>query len=274
MLKECIDNLRKKAPLIHNITNYVTVNDVANIILACGASPIMADEIEEVEEIISICNGLNINIGTLNARTIPAMMAAGKKAQELNHVILLDPVGAGASTLRTNTALKLMEQIKFTVIRGNMSEIKALHQQGGDSRGVDVCEADKVTEDNLQETARFLQQFSRLHGCIVAVTGAIDLVTDGEQVYALRNGRPEMGQITGTGCQLSGLMTAYLAANPEKPLEAAVTAVAAMGAAGEAAFVHMKEYEGNSTYRNRIIDAICHMDGKTLEKLAKVERIV
>lgn len=274
MLKECINNLRKKAPLIHNITNYVTVNDVANIILACGASPIMADEIEEVEEITSICNGLNINIGTLNARTIPAMMAAGKKAQELNHVILLDPVGAGASTLRTNTALKLMEQIKFTVIRGNMSEIKALHQQGGDSRGVDVCEADKVTEDNLQETARFLQQFSRLHGCIVAVTGAIDLVTDGEQVYVLRNGRPEMGQITGTGCQLSGLMTAYLAANPEKPLEAAVTAVAAMGAAGEAAFVHMKEYEGNSTYRNRIIDAICHMDGKTLEKLAKVERIV
>ena len=111
MLKECIDNLRKKAPLIHNITNYVTVYDVANIILACGASPIMADEIEEVEEITSICNGLNINIGTLNARTIPAMMAAGKKAQELNHVILLDPVGAGASTLRTNTALKLMEQI-------------------------------------------------------------------------------------------------------------------------------------------------------------------
>lgn len=274
MLKECIDNLRKKAPLIHNITNYVTVNDVANIILACGASPIMADEIEEVEEITSICNGLNTNIGTLNARTIPAMMAAGKKAQELNHVILLDPVGAGASTLRTNTALKLMEQIKFTVIRGNMSEIKALHQQVGDSRGVDVCEADKVTEDNLQETARFLQQFSRLHGCIVAVTGAIDLVTDGEQVYALRNGRPEMGQITGTGCQLSGLMTAYLAANPEKPLEAAVTAVAAMGVAGEAAFVHMKEYEGNSTYRNRIIDAICHMDGKTLENLAKVERIV
>lgn len=274
MLKECIDNLREKAPLIHNITNYVTVNDVANIILACGASPIMADEIEEVEEITSICNGLNINIGTLNARTIPAMMAAGKKAQELNHVILLDPVGAGASTLRTNTALKLMEQIKFTVIRGNMSEIKALHQQGGDSRGVDVCEADKVTEDNIQEAALFLQQFSKQHGCVIAVTGAIDLITDGEQVYAIRNGRAEMGQITGTGCQLSGLMTAYLAANPEKPLEAAVTAVTAMGIAGEAAFVHMKEYEGNSTYRNRIIDAICHMDGKTLENLAKVERIV
>ena len=166
MLKECIDNLREKAPLIHNITNYVTVNDVANIILACGASPIMADEIEEVEEITSICNGLNINIGTLNARTIPAMMAAGKKAEELNHVILLDPVGAGASTLRTNTALKLMEQIKFTVIRGNMSEIKALHQQGGDSRGVDVCEADKVTEDNIQEAALFLQQFSKQHACV------------------------------------------------------------------------------------------------------------
>lgn len=274
MLKECIDNLREKAPLIHNITNYVTVNDVANIILACGASPIMADEIEEVEEITSICNGLNINIGTLNARTIPVMMAAGKKAEELNHVILLDPVGAGASTLRTNTALKLMEQIKFTVIRGNMSEIKALHQQGGDSRGVDVCEADKVTEDNIQEAALFLQQFSKQHACVIAVTGAIDLITDGEQVYAIRNGRAEMGQITGTGCQLSGLMTAYLAANPEKPLEAAVTAVTAMGIAGEIAFSHMKEYEGNATYRNRIIDAICCMDGETLEKMAKIERII
>src|SRR5574344_1769416 len=126
MFKECFDNVRKSVPLVHNITNYVTVNDVANIELACGASPIMADDSGEVEDITSICGGLNINIGTLNKNTIPSMMLAGKKAQELHHILLLDPVGAGASKLRTDTALSLMKSIQFDVIRGNISEIKTL----------------------------------------------------------------------------------------------------------------------------------------------------
>ena len=120
MLKEMLANVREKTPLIHNITNYVTVNDCANILLACGASPIMADDIGEVEEITSICTGLNINIGTLNERTIASMIAAGKKANELNHPTLLDPVGAGASKLRTQTSKELLEKVKFSVIRGNI----------------------------------------------------------------------------------------------------------------------------------------------------------
>ena len=126
MFKDMLENVRKNCPLIHNITNYVTVNDCANILLACGASPIMADDKEEAAEITSICAGLNINIGTLNSLTTASMLIAGKRANELNHPILLDPVGAGASKLRTDTALQLLEEVKFTVIRGNISEIKTL----------------------------------------------------------------------------------------------------------------------------------------------------
>ena len=126
MFQTMLENVRKNCPLIHNITNYVTVNDCANIVIACGASPIMADDKEEVAEITTICSGLNINIGTLNSRTIASMLIAGKRANELNHPVVLDPVGAGASKLRTETAMQLLEDVKFSVIRGNISEIKTL----------------------------------------------------------------------------------------------------------------------------------------------------
>ena len=121
MIKTCMDNVREKAPLVHNITNYVTVNDVANVLLACGGSPIMSDEPDDVEDITSICVGLNINIGTLNKRTIESMFLAGKKSKALGHVLLLDPVGAGASKLRTETAVKILDELKPDVIRGNIS---------------------------------------------------------------------------------------------------------------------------------------------------------
>lgn len=271
MLKQCFDNVREKHPLVHNITNYVTVNDVANILLACGGSPIMADDSGEVEDITSICQGLNINIGTLNKNTIPSMFLAGKKANVLGHVVLLDPVGAGASGLRTKTANELVRDIKFTVIRGNISEIRTLMEGTGNTKGVDADLADAVTEENLDETIGKLKAFSEATGSVIAVTGAIDLVADSEKCYVIRNGKPEMGAITGTGCQLSGMMTAFLCANAGQPLEAAAAAVCAMGIAGEIGFEHLKEGEGNSTYRNRIIDAIYHMDGNTLEERAKYE---
>lgn len=271
MLKQCFDNVREKHPLVHNITNYVTVNDVANILLACGGSPIMADDSGEVEDITSICQGLNINIGTLNKNTIPSMFLAGKKANVLGHVVLLDPVGAGASGLRTKTANELVRDIKFTVIRGNISEIRTLIEGTGNTKGVDADLSDAVTEDNLDETIKNLKAFSKATDSVIAVTGAIDLVADAEKCYVIRNGRPEMGTITGTGCQLSGMMTAFLCANVEQPLEAAAAAICAMGIAGEIGFEHLREGEGNSTYRNRIIDAIYHMDGNTLEERAKYE---
>lgn len=271
MFGTCLENVRTRSPLVHNITNYVTVNDVANILLASGASPIMADDIGEVEDITTICAGLNINIGTLNSRTIPGMFAAGRKASELGHPVLLDPVGAGASALRTNTARELAAQIPFTVIRGNISEIKALAAGSGSTKGVDADVADAVTEDNLDAGVAFAKAAASQFGTIVAITGAIDLVADENTCYVIRNGRAEMGRITGTGCQLSGLLTAYLAANPRNELEAAAAAVSSMGLAGELAWVRMAEGDGNSTYRNRIIDAINLMDGETLNKGAKYE---
>lgn len=271
MLGTCLDTVRKTVPLVHNITNYVTVNDVANVILACGGSPIMSDEPEDVENITSICGGLNINIGTLNRRSIEAMFLAGRRAGELGHALLLDPVGAGASRLRTDTARKLMEALPLTAIRGNISEIRALAEGSGTTKGVDADVADAVTEETLDTAVNFAKAFAEEAGCIVAITGAIDLVADNKTCYVIRNGRPEMGRITGTGCQLSGMMTAFLTANPDDRLEAAAAAVCAMGLAGEIGWSRMAAGDGNSTYRNRIIDAIYGMDGKMLDEGAFYE---
>ena len=271
MLGKCIEKVRETTPLVHNITNYVTVNDVANVLLACGGSPIMSDEPDDVVDITSICGGLNINIGTQNKSSIEGMFLAGKRANELNHMVLLDPVGAGASKLRTDTAVKLMDEIKFTVIRGNISEIKTLALGSGTTKGVDADVADAVTDETLDSAVKFVKDFAKKSGSIVAITGAIDLVADGDRCFVIRNGRPEMGKITGTGCQLSGMMTAFLVANPDNLLEAAAAAVCTMGLAGEIGWANMQEGDGNSTYRNRIIDAIFNMNGTILDRGAKYE---
>ncbi len=271
MFSKILSNVREKCPLIHNITNYVTVNDVANILLACGGSPIMSDDEGEVEEITAICGGLNINIGTLNKNTIPSMFLAGQKANELGHKVLLDPVGAGASALRTNTALDLLKKVKFDVIRGNISEIKTLAVGSGTTKGVDADVSDAVTEENLDKSIAFAKEFAAKTGAVIAITGAIDLVCDSEKCYVIRNGRAEMGKITGTGCQLSGMTAAFITANPDNILEATAAAVCAMGLAGQLAWKKMQDGDGNSTYRNRIIDAIYNMTGKELEEGAIYE---
>lgn len=271
MIEKCIENVRKQNPLVHNITNYVTVNDVANVILACGGSPIMSDEPDDVLDITSICGGLNINIGTLNTRTIKSMILAGKKANELGNVTLLDPVGVGASSLRTDTALKLLKEVKFDVIRGNVSEIKTLAKGSGTTRGVDANIADSVCDNNLDDMVNFTKNFAKEQNCIVAITGKIDIVADCNTCYVIYNGKSQMSQITGTGCQLSGLITAFVVANKDEKLKAVVSAVCTMGLAGEIGYSHLKEYEGNSTYRNRIIDAIYNMDSNTLKAGAKYE---
>ena len=271
VLKTMLENVRAKTPLVHNITNYVTVNDVANVLLAAGGSPIMSDDADDVEDIMSICGGLNINIGTLNKNTIPSMFLAGKKANELGHIVLLDPVGAGASRLRTDTANRLMQEVRFDAVRGNISEIKTLCTGSGSTKGVDADAVDAVTEANLDDGVQLVKAFAQKTGCIIAVTGAIDLVSDGERCWCIRNGRAEMSRITGTGCQLSALMTAFLVANPDHKLDAAAAAVCMMGLAGEIGWANMQPGDGNSTYRNRIIDAIFNMTGDALEKGAKYE---
>lgn len=271
MFQNLLKNVGESCPLIHNITNYVTVNDCANVLLACGASPIMADDEEEVAEITSICSGLNINIGTLNKRTINSMLIAGTRANELGHPVVLDPVGAGASKLRTQTAMKLLEEVKFTVIRGNISEIKTLALGSGTTKGVDADVADKVTEENLNERVAFVKDFAGKTGAVVAVTGAIDIVADSNKAYCIRNGHPMMSSITGTGCQLSSMTAAFVTANSDHSLEATAAAVSAMGYAGEVAYGRLTEMDGNATYRNYIIDAIYNMTPEMLEKGANYE---
>ncbi len=271
MFESCFAALREKAPIIHCINNYVTANDTANILLACGARPVMADDPEEAAEITSACAGLDINMGTPSRRRIESMFLAGARANELGHAVVLDPVGVGASRLRIETAARLTERIRFDVIRGNVSEIRALALGCGGEKGVDASAADIVTEGNLPRAAASAKAFSKRMRAVVVLTGAIDLVADGSVCYAVRNGRPEMGKVTGTGCQLSALVTAFAAANPERKLEAAAAAVCAMGLAGEIGAANLRPGEGNATLRNRIIDAVSTMDGKILAAGAKYE---
>ncbi|MCR3757975.1 hydroxyethylthiazole kinase [Clostridium felsineum] len=269
MFKERLQKVRNLNPLIHNITNYVTANDCANILLACGASPIMADDIEEVEEITSICSGLNINIGTLNQRTIPAMIKAGKKANKLGHPVILDPVGVGASKLRCDTALKLIEEVKFTAIRGNISEIKVLALGKGSTKGVDADIEDKISDSNLHTAIKFAKEFSEKVGAVIAITGPIDIVADKNKAYVIRNGNVSMSKITGTGCMVTAMTSAYISANKDNFLEAVAASISAMGLCGELAHSRLKERDGNVTYRNYIIDEVFNLTGDKLEKGAK-----
>lgn len=272
MFQKVFNDTKSKAPLVHNITNYVTVNDCANIILAAGASPIMADDIGEVEEITSICDSLVINIGTLNKRTIPSMISAGKRANVLYHPVILDPVGAGASTLRTNTVTQLVDKINFSVIRGNVSEIKAVYNSSGSAKGVDADEKDLINSDNMEDAIRIAKNLSDKAGTVVALTGAVDIVTNGKKVYVIKNGHSMMSRVTGTGCMLTALIGGYCGANQENILDATACAVASMGVAGELAYQRLvKTAGGTASYRTFIIDEISNMTIDTLNKEAKIE---
>ncbi len=272
MFTQILKNINDKSPLVHCITNYVTVNDVANALLACGASPIMADDEKEVEEITSICTALNINIGTLNSRTIDSMLKAGKKANELSHTVVLDPVGAGASSFRTKTTFELIEKVRFSVIRGNISEIKTVDRGSGTTHGVDADVSDTVTDENLNEVISFAKRLSQRTGAVIAITGAIDIVANSEKAYIIRNGHPTMSKVTGTGCMLSAMIAAFVGANQDEAALATAAAVCTMGLAGELAYKRVvEEDKGSSTLRSYIIDEISKMSAEKLNGGAKIE---
>ena len=271
MFETYLAEVRRKKPLVHCITNYVTANDVANSLLAVGASPIMADEPLEVAEITQGCDALTINLGTLDQRKVESMLIAAKKANEQGRPVVLDPVGVGSSHLRREVAEEILKTIQVTVIRGNGSEIKALAHGKGSARGVDASSKDLVTEKGLEEEILFMQDFARQSQTILLVTGAVDLACDGERSLILRNGHAMMSQITGTGCQLSALVAAFLAANPADPLLATASAAACYGLAGELAKTRLKPEEGTATYRNRLIDALSLMTSTDLKGGVKYE---
>lgn len=208
-----LNEVRNKKPLVHNITNYVTVNDCANILLAIGASPIMADDIKEAADITKISSALVINIGTLNERTIESMIASGKKANELNIPVVFDPVGAGASEFRNSTTKRLLEEVKISVLRGNMSEIKFISGLGSTTKGVDASENDARTGND--EGIDVAKNLAKKLQCTVAITGATDIISDGERVVILENGTKMLSNVTGTGCMTTALIGAFCGAGSD-----------------------------------------------------------
>lgn len=256
--------VRERKPLVHCITNYVTVNDCANALLAIGAAPVMADDIGEAADIAALANAVVINIGTLNERTIRSMSAAAKKAGELGRPTILDPVGAGASRLRTDTALALLRDIPFSVIRGNVSEIKTLYAGCGKTRGVDADENDLRT-DGWAAVVATARSLARKTGAVVAVTGATDILSDGNRTFAVRNGHALMSRITGSGCMVSALTGGFCGAAPDRMLDAVAAALCAMGFAGEQAAARtLREGAGTGSFRTYLIDSLSLMDDEML----------
>lgn len=273
MFTSIYENVQTKHPLVHCITNYVTVNDCANILLACGASPIMADDILEVEEITSLCQALVINIGTLNERTIDSMIKAGKRANELGNPVILDPVGAGASTLRTGTALRLLDSIRFSVIRGNISEIKTLYRGTGSTHGVDADAADALNQGNIDGMVALAKDLSLRTGAVIVITGVTDLVADAHHALLLHNGHPMMSKVTGTGCMLSAMLGAFCAANPADPFHAAAAAVSTMGVCGEAAFERLQiSGGGTGSFKIYMIDALSQLTSDAIYSKIKMTK--
>lgn len=267
MLGEIITQNRRLRPLIHCITNYVTANDCANILLACGGSAIMADDPDEVTEVTAMCGGLVLNMGTPNPRRLDALLRAGKEANRLEHPVILDPVGVGSSEMRRHAGRQILEQVRFAAIRANATEIAALVRGTAAHRGVDADPEKTLTNDDDENAKRLSQET----GAVVIVTGDTDIVTDGKILYRVRNGHPMMKTVTGSGCQLSSLLGAYVTANPDRPLLAALTAVCAMGLCGEIAYERLTPLDGNASYRNYIIDAIYNLTPEALRKGAKYE---
>ena len=259
----CLQAVREKAPLVQCITNMVTVNDCANVLLAAGASATMAHHPLEVAEAVAGVQALVLNLGAVGDRE--AMYIAGREANRLGVPVVFDPVAAGFTGLRRETARKLLEEIRFAVIRGNASEILALAEDREGGSGVDVAAADTVTESGLPRAAELAQTLSRRTGAVVVLSGAVDVVADGWQALFLRNGSPTMARITGSGCMLSALTGAFCGACPDKPFEAAAAAAASIALGGERAVeLRRQKGTGNATFRIDLIDSVFNL---TVERL-------
>ncbi|NSB12764.1 hydroxyethylthiazole kinase [Clostridium beijerinckii] len=264
-----LNEVRNKKPLVHNITNYVTVNDCANILLAIGASPIMADDIKEAADITKISSALVINIGTLNERTIESMIASGKKANELNIPVVFDPVGAGASEFRNSTTKRLLEEVKISVLRGNMSEIKFISGLGSTTKGVDASENDARTGND--EGIDVAKNLAKKLQCTVAITGATDIISDGERVVILENGTKMLSNVTGTGCMTTALIGAFCGAGSDYFIGAA-SGIISMGISGEIALDKAGKI-GTGSFHIAIIDAISNLTSNIIEKMNKIKEI-
>ena len=267
---EILRTVREQAPLIQCITNFVTVNDCANILLAAGASPSMAQDIREVEETVSGAQGLVCNLGAIDM--VESMILAGKRANALGIPVVLDPVAAGGTALRRQSSARLLRELRFTAIRGNASEIRALAGQLSRGCGVDAAAADAVTEENLPRSAELFEALSRETGAVIAVSGALDLICKEGKTALIKNGCATMGRVTGSGCMLTALMGAFCAAAPDSPMDAACAAMAVMGVCGELAEEkRLRTGSGSAGFRNYLIDAVFNLSEEQLKERIKYE---
>ena len=255
--------IRERKPLVHQITNYVVMNETANATLALGALPVMAHAVEEVEEMVGIASALVLNIGTLSERWIDAMLLAGRAATARGIPIVLDPVGAGATRYRTETARRILDAVRVTVLRGNPGEVATLVGAEAEVRGVESMAVGVEPAELAREAARRL-------GVIASVTGPVDHVSDGERVLAVTGGHEWLSTVTGTGCMSSAFTACFLAGKPEQPLEAAAEALAAFGWAAEEAAAHA---DGPGTFHAYLYDALYDLDPDTLDSWTRIEEL-
>jgi len=256
---QAIEDIRRLAPVVHNITNFVVMNNTANALLALGASPVMAHAEEEMAEMVGIASALVINLGTLSGPWIKAMFLAAEQATARGIPIVLDPVGAGATSYRTGTARELMTACRPAIIRGNGSEIMAVCGDQARTRGVDSTQASDAA----------LAAAEAIHatwGSVVCISGATDFVVGGRELYRIRNGHPMMTRVTGLGCTASALCGAFAAVGPDDCALAAARAMVTMGVAGELAAAGA---EGPGTLQLRFLDALYRLGADDLARLAR-----
>ena len=255
-----LGSIRESKPLVHQITNYVVMNETANATLALGALPVMAHAREEVEEMVGLASALVLNIGTLSEHWIEAMLLAGRAANERGVPIVLDPVGAGATRYRTDTARRLLDELEIAVVRGNAGEVATLVGVDAEVRGVESIGGAGDPAELAREAARAL-------GTVAAATGPVDHVSDGDQVIGVANGHELLAAVSGTGCMATAIAGCFLAVKPEAPLEAAAEALVAFGVAGEDA---AKDARGPGTFHAGLYDALAGLDAETLDSRSKL----
>ena len=257
---ETLRTLRERKPLVHQITNYVVMNETANATLALGALPVMAHAREEVEEMVGLAGALVLNIGTLSPHWVEAMVAAGRAANASGIPVVLDPVGAGATRYRTDTAKRILSDVDVTVLRGNQGEVATLVGVASEVRGVESI-------GDAGDAAELARSAARHLGVVASVTGSVDHVSDGERAFAVANGHELLAAVTGTGCMSSAITGCFLAAKPGAPAEAAAEALAAFGVAGEDAAAGAK---GPGSFHVGLYDALAALDPAMLDERAKI----
>jgi hydroxyethylthiazole kinase len=251
--------IREKQPLIHNITNFVVMNYTANVLLAIGASPVMAHALEEVEEMVSFAGALVLNIGTLTPDWVDSMIKAGRKANAMDVPVILDPVGSGATILRTGSVRRIINDVAVKVIRGNASEVLSIAKKDSGTKGVDSTRSVDEASDAALTLARTL-------GVTLVITGEVDLITDGERILRVYNGDPMMGRLTGTGCAATATIGAFLSVDKD-PVTASATALAYFGLAGETG---AEKAAGPGSFMIASLDALYTIDPPALERGARI----